>query len=67
MMRKLRILKAVALVCLGMPALADTKAAVLKTYADIAEAKYTDSLTTAIMLHSAVEALIAAPYKLRTY
>ena len=61
MMRKLRILKAVALVCLGMPALADTKAAVLKTYADIAEAKYTDSLTTAKMLHSAVEALISTP------
>ncbi|SPF79591.1 imelysin family protein [Pseudoprimorskyibacter insulae] len=42
------------------PALAD-KAAVLDTYADIAQAAYEDSLTTATALQTAVDALIAAP------
>ncbi|MEO0913199.1 MAG: imelysin family protein [Pseudomonadota bacterium] len=44
----------------ALPAFAD-KAAVLDTYADIAEAKYEDSLTTAKTLQSAVDALIANP------
>ena len=42
------------------PALAD-KAAVLETYADIAQAKYEDSLTTARRLQTAVDALVASP------
>jgi len=42
-------------------AFAASKAEVLTTYADIAEAKYEDSLTTAKVLQAAVEALIAAP------
>ncbi|MEZ5714921.1 MAG: imelysin family protein [Paracoccaceae bacterium] len=48
---------------LGGPALAETvsKGAVLDTYADIAEAKYVDSLSTAKALQSAVDALIAQP------
>ncbi|MGL4395120.1 MAG: imelysin family protein [Hyphomicrobium sp.] len=40
---------------------APSPAAVLKTYADIAEAGYSDSLTTAQSLQAAVDALIAAP------
>ena len=48
---------------LGTTALADTvsKMAVLDTYADIAEAKYADSLSTARALQAAVDALIASP------
>ncbi|APZ54009.1 imelysin family protein [Salipiger abyssi] len=47
---------------LATPALAATdKAAVLDTYADIAEAGYEDSLTTAKALQEAVAALIADP------
>jgi putative iron-regulated protein len=42
------------------PALADA-AAVVKTYGDIAHAKYEDALNTAIALEQAVDALIAAP------
>ncbi|MEM7091240.1 MAG: imelysin family protein, partial [Pseudomonadota bacterium] len=42
------------------PAFAD-KAAVLDNYADIALAKYEDSLTTAKVLQQAVEALVANP------
>ena len=38
-----------------------TKTAVLQTYADIAAAKYADSLTTAKSLQAAVDALIEAP------
>jgi putative iron-regulated protein len=41
-------------------ALADA-AAVVKTYGDIAHAKYEDALNTAIALEKAVDALIAAP------
>lgn len=44
----------------ALPALAD-KAAVLDTYADIAEAGFGDSLTTAKSLQTAVDALIATP------
>lgn len=45
----------------ALPALAVTPAEVVQTYADIAEAGYTDSLTTARALQTAVAALIAAP------
>jgi putative iron-regulated protein len=45
-----------------LPARAETDAkAVVKTYADIALAKYEDSLTTAQALEAAVDALIAKP------
>jgi putative iron-regulated protein len=45
-----------------LPARAETDAkAVVKTYADIALAKYEDSLTTAKALDAAVDALIAKP------
>ena len=47
---------------LAAPAFAATeKSQVLDTYADIAEAGYTDSLTTAKALREAVDALIAEP------
>ena len=47
---------------LAMPARAETDPkAVLETYADIAKAKYEDSLDTAKALDAAVEALIANP------
>ncbi|MEM8569381.1 MAG: imelysin family protein [Pseudomonadota bacterium] len=56
---------AVALLAgLSGAALADeavSKAAVLENYADIAEAKYTDSLVTAQRLQAAVDAFLAAP------
>ena len=48
----------------GAQALAETeagKAAVLSNYADIAEAKYSDSLATALRLQTAVDALLASP------
>lgn len=45
-----------------LPAKAETDAkAVIKTYADIALAKYEDSLTTAQVLDKAVDALVAGP------
>lgn len=47
--------------CLGTSAMAGDKAAVLGTYADIAAAKYADSLSTAQTLQAAVDALIAEP------
>lgn len=46
---------------LASPALAVEKAEVIGTYADIAEAAYGDSLTTAKALQSAVDALISNP------
>ena len=46
---------------LAAPALAADPAAVADTYADIAEATYGDSLTTAQTLQVAVNALVAAP------
>lgn len=49
------------LVAFATPALAVDKADVLDTYADIAAAKYADSLTTAQTLQAAVNALVAAP------
>ncbi len=45
----------------ALPGFAATPAEVVKTYADIAEATYGDSLTTAQTLQAAVDALIAAP------
>ena len=52
---------ALAAATLSQPATAATPAEVVTTYADIAEAAYGDSLTAAIGLQGAVEALIAAP------
>ncbi len=53
-------LSALAL-ALATPAMAATEAEVMGTYADIAEAAYGDSLTTARRLRAAVEALLAEP------
>jgi putative iron-regulated protein len=52
---------ALAAATLSQPAIAATPAEVVTTYADIAEAAYGDSLTAAIGLQGAVEALIVAP------
>jgi putative iron-regulated protein len=60
-MSKVRLLAASALVALAAPVFAGQNTAVLDTYADIAEAKFADSVMTAQELHSAVEALIANP------
>ncbi len=46
---------------LGTSAMADTKAAVLDNYANIAQAGYSDSLITAQTLQNAVNAFVAAP------
>ena len=54
----------VSALALGTTALADdhaSKSAVLETYADIAEAKYTDSLISAKRLQAAVDALLSEP------
>ncbi len=56
-----RILLSALLTTAAFPALAVTEAEVVKTYADIAEAGYSDSLATAKALQAAVDALIAAP------
>jgi putative iron-regulated protein len=50
-----------AVAALAAPALAADKAAVVSTYADIAEAAYGDSLESAKRLGAAVDALIARP------
>ena len=50
-----------ALTAAAAPSFAADKAEVLTTYANIAQAKYEDSLITAKTLQSAVDALIAAP------
>lgn len=50
-----------ALTVLGLPALAATPAEVAKTYADIAEATYGDSLAAAQSLQKAVTALVESP------
>lgn len=55
-----RTMTAIALGMAASPALAD-KAAVLDTYADIAQAGYEDSLIKAQELKAAVEALLADP------
>lgn len=58
-----RALLATTLISLGLgtAAMAGTKADVLNTYADIAEAKFADSLTTAKALQAAVNKLVAEP------
>lgn len=59
---KTHFLAATALLSvLGTAGTASDKAAILENYADIAEAKYADSVTTAKALQAAVDALIAAP------
>ncbi|MEM7269467.1 MAG: imelysin family protein [Pseudomonadota bacterium] len=55
------ILSAAAATLLAAPAMAATKADVVKTYADIAEAGYSDSLATAKTLQAAVNALVSNP------
>lgn len=60
MKRPYLISTAIGLALAG-PAMAVEKSAVLKTYADIAAAKYGDSLRTAENLKTTVEALIATP------
>ncbi len=59
----MRPLHALSLALLALPSasFATTPDAVTATYADIAQAAFTDSLTTAQSLQSAVTALIAAP------
>jgi putative iron-regulated protein len=59
-MTLLASLSAFVLAAAAASALAD-EAAVAKTYADIAEAKYADSLAAAKTLDAAVEALVAQP------
>ncbi len=46
---------------IALPAVAQDRAAVLTNYANIAEANYTDSLTTVQALDAAIDAFIAAP------
>ena len=63
-MKKLTLSASVLAIGFGSAALADghaSKAAVLDTYANIAEANYADSLTTALRLQAAVNTLIASP------
>lgn len=63
-MKHLTLAASVIALSVGTTALADGhagKAAVLDTYADIAEAKYSDSLTTAQRLQDAVNLLISSP------
>lgn len=63
-MKTLTLATSALALSLGTAAMAGghaSKADVLDTYADIAEAKYTDSLVTAQRLQSAVEALLADP------
>lgn len=55
------LLLSTALITLASPALAVEKAEVLDTHADIAAAKYEDSLITARRLQAAVDTLIADP------
>ena len=58
----MRLIAALALsTTLSAPAFAATPEEVTKTYADLAQAGYEDSLTTAKALQAAVDSLIAAP------
>jgi putative iron-regulated protein len=57
----MRFLLAAALCSFALPAAAVTPTEVVQTYADIAFAKYSDSLTTAQALQGAIVALIATP------
>ena len=45
----------------ALPVLADQETAVLKTYADIAEATYEDALITAKVLQKAIKTLVSNP------
>ena len=56
-----RLLLTALLSTAALPAFAVTEAEVVKTYADIAEAGYADSLATARALQTAVQALVTAP------
>jgi putative iron-regulated protein len=58
---RLALCSSVAFALNTLPTFAQDAASVLQTYADIALAKYEDSLTTAQALQSTVEALIATP------
>jgi putative iron-regulated protein len=63
-MKTLTLATSALALCFGTAAMAGghlTKAAVLENYANIAEAKYTDSLMTAKQLQTAVGALLANP------
>jgi putative iron-regulated protein len=60
-MKSLYLASTAACLVLATPAFAVEKADVLNTYADIAAAKYADSLATAQALQTAVNALIAGP------
>ncbi|MEO0342348.1 MAG: imelysin family protein [Pseudomonadota bacterium] len=65
-MKMLHITASALTIALGLTSLAHagghvSKADVLDTYADIAEAKYADSLTTAKTLQAAVDAFLATP------
>lgn len=55
------LLATLAAGALAAPAFAQDKAAVVKTYADIAEAGYSDSLATARRLQAAVQTLVDQP------
>jgi putative iron-regulated protein len=57
----MKLMLAAALCTVALPAFATTPDAVVTTYADIAAAKYQDSLTTAKALQAAVNAFVAAP------
>lgn len=60
-MKRIILLATVAAASLTLPAFATEKTAVLANYANIAAAKYGDSLITAQRLQVAVNALVAAP------
>ncbi|QFT57411.1 Iron-regulated protein A precursor [Sulfitobacter sp. THAF37] len=55
------LLSTAAFLAVAAPALAVEKAEVIENYADIASAKYADSLTTAKRLQDAVAEFVAAP------
>jgi putative iron-regulated protein len=57
----MKLIFAAALCSVALPAFAVTPDAVVANYADIAAAKYEDSLTTARALQTAVNAFVAAP------
>ena len=60
-MKPLYLASTALCLALATPAFAVEKADVLNTYADIAAANYADSLTTAKVLQTAVNALVANP------
>ncbi len=63
-MKTFTLATSVLALCFGTEAMADghaSKAAILDTYADIAEANYTDSLVTAQRLATAIDALLSEP------